>query len=142
MAFNRAAASTFGVLFATALMRGGRAMKGKATLSAADIVPIGRAAMNGLMERGKAKLGDKTLLDALQPAIDGFEQARAEGKSVAEAVDAAVEACAQGVARTKEMRSRVSRASWMGDRSVGLQDPGATAVIRILESIQRAVHTG
>lgn len=140
MAFNRAAASTFGVLFATALMRGGRSVKGKSGLDADDVVPIGRAAMTGLMERGKAKVGDKTLLDALQPAIDAFESARGAGKTAPESLDAAVEACAQGVAKTKEMRSRVSRASWVGDRSVGIQDPGATAVLRILESIQRAVH--
>ena len=82
MAFNRAAASTFGVLFATAMMRGGAAVKDREDVGVADVVAIGRAAMQGLMDRGKAKIGDKTLLDALAPAIDAFEEAQAAGKSL------------------------------------------------------------
>ena len=140
MAFNRAAASTFGVLFATAMMRGGMAVKDQDEVGATDIVPIGRAALQGLMDRGKAKLGDKTLLDALAPAIDAFEEAQQSGKTLREATDAAVEACEKGTKATTGMRSKVSRASWVGERSVGVQDPGATAVLIMLKAVQGWVH--
>ena len=76
MAFNRAAASTFGVLFATAFMRGGAAVKGKDDVGMDDVAVIGRAALQGMMDRGKANIGDKTLLDALAPAIDAFDEAQ------------------------------------------------------------------
>ncbi len=140
MAFNRAAASTFGVLFASAMMRGGMAVKGRDDVGQADIVPIARAAFQGLKDRGKANIGDKTLLDALAPAIDAFEEAEQSGKNLVEATDAAVEACRVGVKRTVDMQSKVSRASWLGERSIGVQDPGATAVLFILEAVQNWVH--
>lgn len=140
MAFNRAAASTFGVLFATALMRGGAAVKGKQDVGAGDIAEIGRAALQGMMDRGKAKIGDKTLLDALAPAIDAFDEAHKAGKSLVEATDAAVSACEAGTKATIEMRSKVSRASWVGERSIGVQDPGATAVLFMLQAAQSWVH--
>jgi dihydroxyacetone kinase-like protein len=140
MAFNRAAASTFGVLFATAMMRGGMAVKDRDDVGWADIVPIARAAFQGLKDRGKADIGDKTLLDAFAPAIDAFEQAQQSGKNLVEATDAALEACRAGVKKTIDMQSRVSRASWLGERSIGVQDPGATAVLFILEAVQNWVH--
>lgn len=93
------------------------------------------------MQRGKAKLGDKTLLDALAPAIDAFEAKQQAGGSLQECVDGAVHACEKGVQETVNMRSRVSRASWVGERSVGVQDPGATAVLHILQAAQKWVHS-
>jgi dihydroxyacetone kinase-like protein len=140
MAFNRAAASTFGVLFATAMMRGGAAVKDREDVGAADVVAIGRAALQGLMDRGKAKIGDKTLLDALAPAIDAFDEAQSSGKSLKESTDAAVAACEAGTTATIEMQSRVSRAGWLGERSIGHQDPGATAVLFMLQAAQQWVN--
>ena len=137
MAFNRAAASTFGVLFATAMMRGGAAVKVREDFGVDDVVPIARAAMQGLMDRGKAKIGDKTLLDALAPAIDAFEEAHGSGKTLKESVDAAVEACEAGVKATIDMQSKVSRAGWLGERTIGVQDPGATAVLFMLQAVQK-----
>ena len=140
MAFNRAAASTFGVLFATAMMRGGAVVKDREDVGAADIAAIGRAALQGLMDRGKAKIGDKTLLDALSPAIEAFDEAHTSGKSLKEATDAAVDACQAGTTATIEMQSRVSRAGWLGERSIGVQDPGATAVLFMLQAAQSWVN--
>ena len=140
MAFNRAAASTFGALFATAMMRGGAVVKAREDVGAGDVAAIGRAALQGLMDRGKAKLGDKTLLDALAPAIDAFDEAHTSGKSLREATDAAVAACEAGTTATIEMQSRVSRASWLGERSIGVQDPGATAVLFMLQGAQNWVN--
>ncbi|MCI0871995.1 MAG: dihydroxyacetone kinase subunit L [Chloroflexi bacterium] len=140
MAFNRAAASTFGALFATAMMRGGAVVKDREDVGAADVAEIGRAALQGLMDRGKASLGDKTLLDALAPAIDAFDGAHRSGKSLREATDAAVAACEAGTKATTPMQSKVSRASWLGERSIGVQDPGATAVLFMLKATQSWVH--
>jgi len=140
MAFNRAAASTFGVLFATAMMRGGAAVKDREDVGASDVVAIGRAAMQGLMDRGKANVGDKTLLDALAPAIDAFEEAQNAGKSTKESTDAAVAACEAGTTATIDMQSKVSRAGWLGERSIGVQDPGATAVMFMLQAAQSWVN--
>ena len=140
MMFNRAAASTFGILFASAMMRGGAAVKDRQDVGSADVVPIARAALQGLMDRGKAKLGDKTMLDALAPAIEAFDKVQQAGKSLADATDAAVAACELATEATIEMQSKVSRAGWLGERSIGVQDPGATAVLFMLRAAQSWVH--
>ena len=140
MTFNRAAASTFGILFASAMMRGGAVVKDREDVGSADVVPIARAALQGLMDRGKAKLGDKTMLDALAPAIEAFDKAQQAGKSLADATDAAVAACELATESTIEMQSKVSRAGWLGERSIGVQDPGATAVLFMLRAAQSWVH--
>ena len=140
MTFNRAAASTFGILFASAMMRGGAVVKDREDVGSADVVPIARAALQGLMDRGKAKLGDKTMLDALAPAIEAFDNVQQAGKSLADATDAAVAACELATEATIEMQSKVSRAGWLGERSIGVQDPGATAVLFMLRAAKSWVH--
>ncbi len=140
MTFNRAAASTFGILFASAMMRGGAVVKDREDVGSSDVVPIARAALQGLMDRGKAKLGDKTMLDALAPAIEAFDKVQKAGKSLADATDAAVAACELATESTIEMQSKVSRAGWLGERSIGVQDPGATAVLFMLRAAQSWVH--
>ena len=140
MTFNRAAASTFGILFASAMMRGGAVVKDREDVGSADLVPIARAALQGLMDRGKAKLGDKTMLDALAPAIEAFDKEQKAGKSLADATDAAVAACELATEATIGMQSKVSRAGWLGERSIGVQDPGATAVLFMLRAAQSWVH--
>ena len=83
MALNRAAPSTMGTLMATALMQAGKKVMGKESLAAADLPQLLSAATEGVRTRGKANLGDKTLLDALQPASEAFAAALSEGKSLA-----------------------------------------------------------
>ncbi len=134
MAFNSGGASTFGALIATALMRAGRAADGKNVLAPLDITALGRAALEGMMKRGKAKLGDKTLLDALAPAIDAYESAMASGATAAEAVKNAADAAEAAVQRTTSMQSKVSRAGWLAEKSVGVPDPGAVAVVHMLRA--------
>ena len=140
MTFNRAAASTFGILFASAMMRGGAVVKDREDVGSADVVPIARGALQGLMDRGKAKLGDKTMLDALAPAIEAFDKEQKAGKSLADSTDAAVAACELATEATIEMKSKVSRAGWLGERSIGVQDPGATAVLFMLRAAQSWVQ--
>ncbi|NLT73878.1 MAG: dihydroxyacetone kinase subunit L [Chloroflexi bacterium] len=135
MAFNRKAASTFGVLFATMMMRAAREARGLETLGLADIARMAQAAAEGVMERGKAQLGDKTLLDALVPAAQALQASAESGEALAPALRQASLVAADGVTATIDLRSKSGRSSWFADRSVGTQDPGATAIQMMLESL-------
>src|SRR5271167_3724732 len=96
MALNRAAPSTMGTLMATALMQAGKTVMGKELLDVADLPRLLRAATEGVQARGKASLGDKTLLDALQPASEAFAAAISAGESLPIAAEAMVAARATG----------------------------------------------
>jgi dihydroxyacetone kinase-like protein len=137
--FNRAAASTFGVLFATALMEAGKVTRGYTKLHLGDIVTSAEAAEAGIKRRGNAKPGDKTMLDAIIPAIEALRQANEANESIEKALEMAVIAAGEGVEATKSMQSKVGRASYQGTRSIGQKDPGAAAVYLLLEDVARAV---
>ncbi|MFN8560266.1 MAG: dihydroxyacetone kinase subunit DhaL [Anaerolineae bacterium] len=133
-AFSTAAASSFGALLGTAFMKGGMTLKGKSEASASDIVESMRAALAALIERGKANVGDKTMLDALSPAIDAMSAYLADHQeaSLAACLRAGATAAQEGAVRTQTMQSQIGRASWQGARSVGSMDPGARAVAIML----------
>ncbi len=136
--FSTAAASSFGALLGTAFMKGGMALKGKADVSASDLVGAMRTALNALMEQGKANLGDKTMLDALAPAIDAMSEYLAEPQgevSLAVCLRVGANAAQVGADRTQTMQSQIGRASWQGARSIGHIDPGARAVAIMLNSV-------
>jgi len=135
MAVNRAAASTMGTLLATALMRAGREVKGKGELSEGDLVTMLHAADRGVQERGKAKLGDKTIVDALHPAAEAFEGAIKEGRSLREAGEAMLGAAKGGLEAVTPKRSRIGRAGWVGERTEGKVDPGCAALVIIFEAL-------
>ena len=139
MAFNRKAASTFGALYATMMMRAAREAKGLNELTVQHIARMLTAAADGVQERGKAQVGDKTMLDALVPAAEAVEAGAAEGLSLAEALSRAVAAAETGMIKTRELKSKVGRASWFSDRTEGVQDPGATAVYLMLRSLYEYV---
>ncbi len=135
--FADAAASSFGALLGTAFMKGGMALKGKSEASAADIVAAMQTALTALMERGKASIGDKTMLDALNPAIEAMNAYVAEQAgdvALAPCLRAGAEAAQAGAERTVSMQSQIGRASWQGARSIGHMDPGARAVALMLDS--------
>ncbi|MGI6368658.1 MAG: dihydroxyacetone kinase subunit DhaL [Anaerolineae bacterium] len=135
MAFNRKAASTFGALYATMMMRAAREVRGLQEIGLADLARMADAAAQGVMERGKSQPGDKTLLDALVPAAQALARAAENGEPLATGVRAAAQAAAQGAQATIEMRSNRGRSSWFADRTVGAQDPGATAIQFMFESL-------
>lgn len=135
MAFNKAAASTFGVLLATALMRAGRELRGATEVGPEEAVRAAEAAFQGVRERGKANVGDKTMLDAMAPAIEALKQTLAEGAALPAALAAAADAAERGAAATKGMTPKFGRASWLGQRVAEHQDPGATAVAVMLRSL-------
>ncbi|HHY97731.1 MAG TPA: DAK2 domain-containing protein [Firmicutes bacterium] len=133
IALNRAAPSTLGTLLATAFMRAGREVKTNPAVGLDELVSMAKAAMQGIMERGGAKPGDKTILDAFMPAVQAMEKAAGGGKDILVALEAALEAARDGMKATEAMRPAVGRASWIADRSLGNPDPGAGALVVILE---------
>jgi phosphoenolpyruvate---glycerone phosphotransferase subunit DhaL len=139
MAFNRKAASTFGALYATMMMRAARVAKGVEAIGASEFGAMLSAAVEGVQERGKAQRGDKTMLDALIPAAEAAMAAAEAGASLAETAKRAAEAAEEGARATVGMKSRTGRASWFSERTEGVQDPGATAVSLMLRSFQEFV---
>lgn len=135
MALNRAAPSTMGTLMATALMQAGKRVLGKESLTAVDLAQLLGAAREGVRTRGKANLGDKTLLDALQPASDAFSAAVSQGKSLPAAAEAMVAAARDGRDRVTPLRNRIGRASWLGERSEGKVDPGCGFAVVVLTAL-------
>lgn len=126
-----------GPLYGTFLLRFGTALTGEVT--AASLGEALRAGIGGVLARGKAELGDKTMYDALAPALEAYDAAVASGGGVADALKAAADAAAQGRDATIPLVARKGRASYLGERSAGHQDPGATSSTMLLESAARTL---
>ncbi len=116
-----------GPLYGTAFLRASTAVQGKAELDSGDVVALLTAARDGIVARGKAEPGDKTMVDAWTPAIVAAEQATSNGGDVAAVLAAAADAAEQGMRDTIPLVARKGRASYLGERSAGHQDPGATS---------------
>ena len=138
MALNRAAPSTMGTLMATALMQAGKTVTGKESLAVADLAQLLRAATEGVQARGKASLGDKTLLDVLHPASEAFVAAISAGKSLPVAAEAMVAAARDGRDRVTPLRNKIGRAGWLGERTEGRVDPGCGLAVVVLTAIAGA----
>jgi dihydroxyacetone kinase-like protein len=128
MNFNREAASTFGAIFATALMSAGKHIKGKGAVEVGDLPGMVEAAASGVSARGGAKPGEKTILDVLLPMARTLETQVAEEASLPEAAAAADETCSEALEATKDMEAKHGRGGWLKEKSVGIQDPGSTAI--------------
>ena len=120
-----------GPLYGTFFLRAAGALDGGDGAALATAV---RAGYDGVVARGKAERGDKTMLDALGPACDALDEALAAGKPLQEALRAAADAAAQGRDATVPMVARKGRASYLGERSAGHQDPGATSATLLVET--------
>lgn len=129
-----------GPLYGTAFMKAGMVSKGKETLNAEDISAILGAAIEGIIQRGKATTGEKTMLDAIVPAKEAYDKAIAEGKSITEALTIAETAAWDGVEYTKTIIATKGRASYLGERSIGHQDPGATSITYLLQAAKEAAE--
>ena len=125
-----------GPLYGTAYMEAGKVAAGKTTLTAEDFKAMLEAAIAGIQKRGHAVKGEKTMLDALLPAFDAYSDAIASGEDMVPALDKACAAAEEGVEFTKSIRATKGRASYLGDRSIGHQDPGATSATMTLEAIR------
>lgn len=123
-----------GPLYGTFFLRFGTATAGKAELTLDDFATGFEAAVTGVQDRGKAEAGDKTMLEALLPARDALRAGVEGGQSPADALAAAVAAAEQGMAGTIPLVARKGRASYLGERSAGHQDPGATSSHLLLKA--------
>jgi len=123
-----------GPLLGTFFLRAGAACADKSELAPADVVALFQAGVDGLQQRGKAALGDKTMLDALLPAVDAMRGALEAGSGLAEILERGAAAAEEGMRATIAMEARKGRGSYLGARSVGHQDPGATASFLLLKS--------
>jgi len=116
-----------GPLLGTFFLRAGAVGAGKSELAPGDVVAMFEAGVEGLQQRGKAVFGDKTMLDALIPAVDAMRGALEAGSGLADILDRGAEAAEAGMRATISMVARKGRASYLGERSIGHQDAGATA---------------
>ncbi|MHB8692061.1 MAG: dihydroxyacetone kinase subunit DhaL [Solirubrobacteraceae bacterium] len=130
-----------GPLWGSALRRAGRSLGDAKSFAGAELADALDAAIAGVVELGAAAPGDKTMVDALVPAAAALHDALGAGHTLEEAVGAAADAAREGAESTVPMRARKGRASYLGERSIGHQDPGATSAAIILAALSHAVAT-
>ncbi len=124
-----------GPLYGTAFLRAGMATSGKHELYEADVVNLLEVALEGVKARGKAQPGEKTMVDALTPALAAAKEAEAQNLGLSELLRRASEAAEKGMKATIPMLATKGRASYLGERSIGHQDPGATSSWLILKAL-------
>lgn len=123
-----------GPLYATFFIQAGSKLAGKMEFELEDWADALEAATAGIVNRGKASLGDKTMIDALSPAVDALKQSVAEKISLSEGLKRSTTAAEEGMKATIPLVARKGRASYLGERSAGHQDPGATSSFLLLET--------
>jgi dihydroxyacetone kinase-like protein len=123
-----------GPLLGTAYLKASAAVAGRADLDAAAVADLLEAAVGGIVLRGKAERGDKTMVDAWGPAAEAARAAADAGSGPADALAAAADAAEQGAAGTEPLVARKGRASYLGDRAIGHRDPGAESSALILRA--------
>jgi dihydroxyacetone kinase-like protein len=123
-----------GPLYGTFFLQAGMQTAGKLELSLPDWAAALEAAINGVVMRGKASPGDKTMLDALLPALEAVKKSVDAGEEFAPALQRSAEAARQGMLATIPLVARKGRASYLGERSAGHQDPGATSSYLLLKA--------
>jgi phosphoenolpyruvate---glycerone phosphotransferase subunit DhaL len=129
-AFQRVSSSSYGTLVATAFMAAAKALKGREKFEAKEIPDLLDAALAAMISRGKASLGDKTVLDSLAAIIEATRNASADTM-----IAVAKAAAADTVETFRDKPNKIGRARMFGDQSIGLSDPGQLALQRILESL-------
>jgi len=138
MAIAKSAPSTMGTLMATGLMRGGKAVTGKMELSASDIKVFFAAFLQGVMERGKTKPGEKTLVDVLIPAIEAMDAF--QGDDVALILKQACEGAKRGIEVAKNLQAQHGKAAVFREKTIGLEDPGGRAIYLLIKSFGEAFN--
>ena len=128
-----------GPLYGTFFMRGGMAMGAKEELSDEDLLKLLEAGVEGVIQRGRAELEDKTMIDTWLPALDAFRHALANGSNIVSALKATVVAAEGGMKATIPLQARKGRASYLGERSIGHQDPGATSSYLMLNALLETI---
>jgi dihydroxyacetone kinase-like protein len=139
LAFAKAAPSTMGTLTATGLMRGGKALPGHKSLGTAEFAQFWRAFRDGVAERGRAQLGDKTVLDVLDPIAVSLESSAAAGASLSAALTAASTAAAGALEATKAMKAQRGKAAAFQEGSIGVPDAGGTVAYLMIDGMRAYV---
>ena len=122
-----------GPLYGTAFMKSGMVLAGKEELNGEDFIKSMEAAIEGVKQRGKSDKGEKTMLDSMIPAYDAFKENIDKGPK--EAMKEALDAAKEGIEYTKTIIATKGRAAYIGERSIGHQDPGATSFTYMLECL-------
>ncbi|PZR66000.1 MAG: dihydroxyacetone kinase subunit L [Candidatus Dormiibacter spiritus] len=131
-----------GPLWGSALRSGGRVLGDSPTFDGQQVVEVLAAALASIKDLGAAAPGDKTMVDALEPAVEKLRGEVAAGAQPAAALASAAAAAEAGMEATIPLQARKGRASYLGERSIGHQDPGATSTALILRALERAVAAG
>lgn len=121
-----------GPLYGTAFLRAASTLDGRTELTPTDVVDALDAALGGIKARGKAEVGDKTMIDAWAPAVDAARSAAAGGAELAQVLQAAADAAQRGRDAVTPLVARKGRASYLGERAAGHPDPGATSTVLLL----------
>lgn len=129
-----------GPLYGTAFMKSSMSINGKTEIDIKDFSNMLKDALDGIKMRGKAKAGEKTMIDALEPALGAINKGIEQGLESKEILKLAKEAAYNGVEYTKTIIATKGRASYLGERSIGHQDAGATSSALILETIYEAIE--
>jgi dihydroxyacetone kinase, phosphoprotein-dependent, L subunit len=139
-AMSTAVPSTMGTLMASGLMEAGKMLKGKTEFQDADIAQMFRAYLNGVANRGKAKVGDKTFLDGMDPAVEALENAVRQGEPLTEGAKKASAAAEAGFKNTASLVAVHGRAAIRGEASRNLLDPGAAVAMLIMKAFEKSVQ--
>ena len=141
MALITSVGGAAGPLYGTFLMDAGKAVAGnKMELSDDDLVALLDAGLKGVIKIGKTNLEDKTMVDALYPALEALKGAVADGQDTVEALHLMTDAAHEGMKATIPMLARKGRASYLGERSIGHQDPGATSSYLLLKTLTETIE--
>jgi len=139
MALVSSVGGAAGPLYGTLFMQMGQAAAGRSELDLDAWSAALRSGLEGVRKRGKAERGEKTMVDALEPAIEALDAAAGEGAALPAALRRSAEAAQEGMRATTDMEARKGRASYLGSRSVGHQDPGATSTYLLLKTAADAL---
>jgi dihydroxyacetone kinase/dihydroxyacetone kinase-like protein len=131
-----------GTIWGTAFLRAGMTAGAKTELSAEDVIAMFRAAIEGIKKRGDTDVGDKTLLDALVPAVDELEKSFQNGSNAVEALHATAVVARQSAEATRPMLAKRGRAAYTGERSIGTLDAGAVAIAVLFEAVAQNWQAG
>ena len=123
-----------GPLYGTFFLQAGLLAAGKSSISAEEFGALLEKGLNGVIQRGKANPGDKTMIDAMQPAIEAYQKAVQGGESLDGALKKAAESSRKGMKATIPLVAKKGRASYLGERSAGHQDPGATSTALLFQA--------
>jgi dihydroxyacetone kinase-like protein len=134
MSLIRTVGGAAGPLYGTFFMRASAVCANKTELNEADVVALFEAGLEGILQRGKAELNDKTMVDAQTPALNAMKQALAAGADLKTILQKGTAAAEEGMKNTIPLQARKGRASYLGERSIGHQDPGATSSYLMLKT--------